>query len=126
MRFADVAVIGGGQAGLATAQVARSRGLVPVVLDASPGPGGSWPRYYDSLTLFSPAGFSSLPGLPFPGDPDRYPSRDEVVDYLAGYARWLDADVRFGRRVDQVTRWLVPAFAGLSLSDAWSVARTGL
>ena len=25
-------------------------------------------------------------GLPFPGDPDRYPHRDEVVAYLEGYA----------------------------------------
>lgn len=104
MIIADVAVIGGGQAGLATAQVARTRGLVPVVLDASAGPGGSWPHYYDSLTLFSPAGFSSLPGLPFPGAPDRYPLRDEVVDYLTAYTRWLDADVRFDQRVQRVTR----------------------
>ena len=104
MSIADVVVIGGGQAGLATAQVARSRGLVPVVLDAAAGPGGSWPHYYDSLTLFSPARFSSLPGLPFPGEPDRYPLRDEVVDYLTTYAAWLDAEVRFGERVQRVTR----------------------
>ncbi|RSM47532.1 FAD-dependent oxidoreductase [Actinoplanes sp. ATCC 53533] len=104
MSIADVAVIGGGQAGLATAHVARSRGLVPVVLDASAGPGGSWPHYYDSLTLFSPARFSSLPGLPFPVAPDRYPLRDEVVDYLTAYTARLDAEVRFGQRVARVTR----------------------
>nr|WP_221382044.1 NAD(P)/FAD-dependent oxidoreductase [Actinoplanes polyasparticus] len=104
MSDADVVVLGGGQAGLATAHAARSRGLAAIVLDASPTPGGSWPQYYDSLRLFSPARFSSLPGLPFPGAPDRYPLRDEVVAYLAAYTRWLDPDVRYGRRVDQVTR----------------------
>jgi putative flavoprotein involved in K+ transport len=104
MTPADVVVIGGGQAGLATAHVAATRGLAALVLDASPGPGGSWPRYYDSLTLFSPARFSALPGMPFPGDPGRYPVRDEVVDYLAAYTRRLDADVRFGHRVEQVRR----------------------
>jgi len=27
-----------------------------VVLEAGPEPVGSWPHYYDSLTLFSPVG----------------------------------------------------------------------
>ncbi|GAA4609719.1 putative flavoprotein involved in K+ transport [Actinoplanes octamycinicus] len=103
MTSADLVVIGGGQSGLATAHVALRRSLRPLVLDASPGPGGSWPSYYDSLTLFSPASFSALPGRAFPGDPDRYPVRDEVVDYLAAYAAGLDAEVRFGARVERVT-----------------------
>lgn len=102
MTFADVVVIGGGQAGLATAQTAVARGWRPVVLDASDRAGGSWPRYNDSLTLFSPARFSSLPGMPFPGDPARYPVRDEVVAYLDAYARRLDADLRWNERVDRV------------------------
>ncbi|MEU7901593.1 NAD(P)/FAD-dependent oxidoreductase [Actinoplanes sp. NPDC049118] len=102
MTLADVVVIGGGQAGLATAQAALAWGWRPVVLDASGGAGGSWPRYYDSLTLFSPARFSSLPGMAFPGDPQRYPVRDEVVAYLDAYARRLDADVRRNERVDRV------------------------
>ncbi len=53
-----------------------------------------------SLTLFSPARYSSLPGMPFPGaDRDRYPHRDEVVDHLTAYADRLAADIRTGRRV---------------------------
>ncbi|WP_432927758.1 FAD-dependent oxidoreductase [Microbispora sp. CA-135349] len=63
----EVAVIGGGQSGLATANALRRQGLKPVVLEASKQPAGSWPRYYDSLTLFSPARYSSLPGMPFSG-----------------------------------------------------------
>ncbi len=100
----DVIVIGGGQSGLAAARAAVERGLAPVVLEASPEPTGSWPRYYDSLTLFSPARYSALPGLRFPGDPDRYPRRDEVVAYLTAYAARLDADIRTGRRVAAVRR----------------------
>lgn len=102
MDVVDVVVVGGGQAGMATARAARARGWSAVVFDASPGPGGSWPRYYDSLTLFSPARFSALPGMAFPGDPHRYPVRDEVVAYLDAYARRLDADVHWGRRVERV------------------------
>jgi putative flavoprotein involved in K+ transport len=101
----DVVVIGGGQSGLAAAHALRGRGLRPVVLEASERASGSWPRYYDSLTLFSPARYSSLPGMPFPGgDRDRHPHRDEVVAYLTAYADRLDADIRTGRRVSAVHR----------------------
>ncbi|MEJ8641043.1 NAD(P)-binding domain-containing protein [Streptomyces sp. MS1.HAVA.3] len=37
--------------------------------------------------------------MPFGGDPDRYPHRDEVVTYLTAYAARLQADIRTGRRV---------------------------
>ncbi|MFC7845795.1 flavin-containing monooxygenase [Streptomyces sp. NPDC057382] len=102
MEQVDVAVIGGGQSGLAAAHALRGQGLQPVVLEASEQAAGSWPRYYDSLTLFSPARYSSLPGLPFGGDPDRYPHRDEVVAYLLHCADRLDADIRTRTRVREV------------------------
>ncbi|MFD4114676.1 flavin-containing monooxygenase [Streptomyces niveus] len=102
MERLDVAVIGGGQSGLAAAHALRGQGLKPVLLEASDQAAGSWPNYYDSLTLFSPARYSSLPGLPFGGDPDRYPHRDEVVAYLLRYAGRLDAEIRTGHRVREV------------------------
>ncbi|MEU2823152.1 NAD(P)/FAD-dependent oxidoreductase [Streptomyces bacillaris] len=105
MERIDVAVIGGGQSGLAAAHTLLRHKLQPMVLEASGGTAGSWPRYYDSLTLFSPARYSSLPGMPFPGaDRGRYPHRDEVVAYLTAYADRLDADIRTGQRVTSVRR----------------------
>ncbi len=100
----DAVVIGAGQSGLAAAHALRQAGRSPVVLEAGAEPVGSWPSYYDSLTLFSPARYSSLPGMAFPGDPDHYPHRDEVVEYLRRYAKNLDADIRTGHRVTAVRR----------------------
>lgn len=100
----DAVVVGAGQSGLAAAHALRQAGRSPVVLEVGQEPVGSWPSYYESLTLFSPARYSSLPGMAFPGDPDRYPHRDEVVDYLRHYAKNLDVDIRIGHRVEAVHR----------------------
>lgn len=84
MTSVDVVIVGGGQAGLATAYFLRRTGLSFIVLDAEEGPGAAWRHGWDSLTLFSPAQWSSLPGWPMPAA-NGYPSRDHVVDYLARY-----------------------------------------
>ncbi len=84
----DVIVIGGGQAGLATAYYLRRAGLSYQVLDAGTGPGGAWTHGWESLRLFSPSSWSSLPGWPMPAKPGvEYPSRDDVVEYLTAYER---------------------------------------
>src|SRR5829696_6603501 len=93
---ADLVIVGGGQSGLSAAHAAIGRGLRPLLLTASAEPVGSWPAYYDSLTLFSPARYSELPGRSFGGDRDRYPTRDELAGYLRACAAELDADIRTG------------------------------
>ncbi|MEU0002314.1 NAD(P)-binding domain-containing protein [Streptomyces microflavus] len=130
MEHADLIVIGAGQSGLATAALAPRHGFARVlVLESAQQPGGAWPRYYDSLTLFSPARYSALPGMRFPGDPDRYPLRDDVIDYLHAYAERLPASVRTSTTVASVTRqdgvWRVRAEDGREFTAAAVVAATG-
>jgi len=129
MEHADIVIIGGGQAGLAAGYAARRAGLTPVVLEAGDELVGSWPRYYDSLALFSPARFSELPGLRFAGDPERYPTRDELVEYLRAYAGQLDADIRTGQRVVRVARsgdkFAVVTEAGLELTAELVIGASG-
>ncbi|MGW0073468.1 flavin-containing monooxygenase, partial [Streptosporangium sandarakinum] len=101
----NIAIVGAGQSGLTAAHAALEQGLRPMLLEASDRAAGSWPRYYDSLALFSPARYSSLPGMAFGGDPERYPRRDEVVAYLERYAAALverGAELRAGARVEAV------------------------
>ena len=52
----------------------------------------------------SPARYSGLPGMPFPGSPDHYPTRDEVVGYLRGYAEAFGLPVLAGKRVLRAER----------------------
>ncbi|MEU9472173.1 NAD(P)-binding domain-containing protein [Streptomyces avermitilis] len=130
MEHADLLVIGAGQSGLATTALAPRHGFArPLVLESAEAPGGAWPSYYDSLTLFSPARYSSLPGMRFPGEPDRYPTRDEVVGYLREYARRLPADIRTSAPITSVTRqdgvWEVRTAGGGEFTARAVVAATG-
>ncbi|GAA4020726.1 ArsO family NAD(P)H-dependent flavin-containing monooxygenase [Deinococcus rubellus] len=100
----DAVVIGGGAAGLSAAYWLQRRGPTFVVLEAERESQGAWPAYYDSLTLFTPARHSALPGLAFPGLPPRYPSRDEVAAYLRAYAAYFAFPVERGAQVVSVER----------------------
>ncbi|MDQ2748245.1 MAG: NAD(P)/FAD-dependent oxidoreductase [Actinomycetota bacterium] len=95
----DVIVIGAGQAGLAIAWHLRRQGLRFVVLDAADRVGHTWRSRWDSLRLFTPARYSALPGMAFPGDPDHYPTKDAVADYLRRYASEFDLPIRLNTTV---------------------------
>lgn len=97
-------MIGGGQAGLAAGFHLRRAGLSYVILDAQERPGGAWLRGWDSLRLFSPAQWSSLPGWLFPGAPGRYPTREEVISYLEQYERRYELAVRRPVKASAVRR----------------------
>jgi putative flavoprotein involved in K+ transport len=94
--MADLTIIGAGQSGLAAGYRCRARGLDFQIVEGAAQPGGSWPCYYDSLTLFSPVRYSEMPGMAFPGDRDRYPKRDEVTQYLRDYAVRFDLPITTG------------------------------
>jgi putative flavoprotein involved in K+ transport len=98
----EVVVVGGGQAGLAIGYHLARQGRDYTILEASSEPAAAWRERWDSLRLFTSARYDALPGLPFPGDPDRYPTRDEVADYLTDYARRFQLPVELNSRVRAV------------------------
>jgi putative flavoprotein involved in K+ transport len=100
----DVLVIGAGQAGLAMGYQLRQTGLRYQIVDRHDRVGESWRRRFDSLTLFTPRAYSALPGLPVPGDPDGYPTKDEIADYLESYARHFDLPIALGAGVERLER----------------------
>jgi putative flavoprotein involved in K+ transport len=98
----DVAVIGAGQAGLAMGYELARQGHRFVILEAADSVGSAWRTRWDSLTLFTPRRNDALPGLEFPGDPDGYPTRDEMIAYLERYAETFELPVQFGSAVRSV------------------------
>ena len=100
----DVLVIGAGQAGLALGHHLVRRGADFLLVDAGPEIGSSWRTRWDSLRLFSPAQYDSLPGLPFPAPADTHPGKDAVADYLAAYAAHFALPVRLDSPVLRLHR----------------------
>ncbi|MGD8602914.1 MAG: NAD(P)-binding domain-containing protein, partial [Gemmatimonadota bacterium] len=81
----DTLVIGGGQAGLSVGYHLKRRDVPFLIVDASERVGDSWRNRWDSMRLFTPARFSALDGMPFPAEPDSFPDKDEMADYLEAY-----------------------------------------
>jgi putative flavoprotein involved in K+ transport len=98
----EVVVIGGGQAGLAVGSFLAQRNRRFTILEAADEPAAAWRSRWDSLRLFTPARYDSLPGLDFPGDPNSYPRRDDVIAYLTDYAQRFELPIEFNSRVQAV------------------------
>ncbi len=100
----ETVVVGAGQAGLAASHHLARRGLPHVVLDANDRVGDAWRHRWDSLRLFTPARYSSLPGMAFPAPPATYPTKDQVADYMQAYAREFRLPIRTGVEVQRLSR----------------------
>jgi putative flavoprotein involved in K+ transport len=100
----DTVVIGGGQAGLAAGYFLQRHDIPFVILDAQERVGDSWRKRWDSLRLFTPGRYDSLPGSPFPGPSHHHPTKDELADYLESYAARFELPVHLGVEVQALTR----------------------
>jgi putative flavoprotein involved in K+ transport len=124
----DTVVIGGGQAGLAAAYYLRQQKRDFVIIDAYGRAGDSWRKRWDSLRLFTPTGFNHLPGMPFPKSTARFPTKDEMADYLESYVAFFQLPMLFDTRVEEVTReddyYLITANA-LHMKASHIVVATG-
>ena len=96
-------VIGGGQAGLAAGYFLAQQGHSFTILDQNKRTGQAWRCRWDSLRLFTPSKYSSLPGMSFPNADFSFPTKDEVADYLEAYAGKFHLPVQHGVKVEALT-----------------------
>jgi putative flavoprotein involved in K+ transport len=125
----DVLVVGAGQAGLATGYHLGRIGLRYELLDGNSRVGDSWRQRFDSLMLFTPRSYSALPGLAVRGDPNGFPSKDEIADYLEAYAAHFAIPVRLGAAARSMetfgTNFRVTTSDGVPIESRAVVIATG-
>ena len=95
----DVVVVGAGQAGIAMGYYLKQEGLSFVLLDANDRVGNAWRHRYDSLVLFTPRKYSSLPGMLMDGPSEGFPTKDDMADYLEQYVCYFDLPVQLHTKV---------------------------
>ncbi|WP_420491663.1 flavin-containing monooxygenase [Neobacillus drentensis] len=100
----DVVVIGAGQAGLSMGYYLMQTSLSFIILDNHAAIGEVWRKRYDSLALFTPRAYSSLPGLGLEGDPSGFPTKDEIADYLGRYAKTFDLPIQLNCHVQKIQK----------------------
>jgi len=119
-------VIGAGPAGLSSAAELGRRGLPVLVLERADAIGASWRGRYDRLRLNSSRPFSKLPGARYARGTGIFPTRDQMVGYLEGYAAGRRLDIRLGTRVDRIDRegreWVLRTSGGDVRADLVIVA----
>jgi putative flavoprotein involved in K+ transport len=98
----ETVIVGGGQAGLATAYHLTRRNRPCLVLDGNARIGENWRQQWDTLRLYTPAKYDGLPGMRFPADSWEFPQKDQVADYLESYATHFELPVRTSTRVDRL------------------------
>lgn len=100
----DVLVIGAGQAGLSMGYFLKNTNLSFLLLEQGGEVGESWRKRYDSLKLFTPRFYSSLPGLNLRGDANGYPTKDEISDYLSHYVETFSLPVKLGTVITKLDK----------------------
>lgn len=101
----DTLVVGAGQAGIALSEHLSNNGVPHLVLEknrvAEAWRSGRW----DSLVANGPAWHDRFPNLEFNDtDPDAFPGKERVADYLNDYAKMIKAPIRTGVEVTKAER----------------------
>lgn len=105
MTLIDTLVVGAGQAGVAVSEHLTRLKVPHLVLErdriAEQWRTGRW----DSLVANGPAWHDRFPGLEFEDvDPDAFPSKERVADYIEDYAKRFAGPIRTGVEVLRVER----------------------
>ncbi|URM32576.1 NAD(P)/FAD-dependent oxidoreductase [Cytobacillus firmus] len=104
MKKYEAVIIGGGQAGLAMGYFLKKEKLSFVIIEKNGNVGDSWRQRYNSLVLFTPRQYSSLPGLQMRGPSEDFPTKDDMADYLNDYVKYFALPVMLDTNVTQFNK----------------------
>jgi putative flavoprotein involved in K+ transport len=101
----DVAIVGGGQAGLSVSRYLRERGVEHLVLERDRVASAWRNQRWDTFCLVTPNWQCRLPGYPYPGpDPDGFMVKDEIIEYVESFAASFRPPIHEGVGAHRVSR----------------------
>ena len=108
----DVLIIGAGSAGLALAFRLKNLGVTPDIIDEAPEIASSWRGRHEQLSLNTHKKISDIPGLKISAAFPDFPSRDQYVEYMEEYEKFLNIPIKFNTTARSISRnkngsWLV-------------------
>lgn len=127
----QVIIVGGGQAGLSASYYLQQQGIDHLLLEKHSLTHSWRTQRWDAFCLVTPNWQCALPGYPYAGDdPHGFMKREEIIDYLDGFIRSVNAPVREGVAVQRVTPrpqggYAVQTSAGEFTADQVIVASGG-
>jgi putative flavoprotein involved in K+ transport len=100
-----VVIVGGGQAGISMSAHLKTRGIGHVIFEKNRIAHAWRAERWDSFCLVTPNWQCKLPGYPYAGnEPHGFMLRDEIVGYVEGFAKFVNAPVREGVAVTRIAR----------------------
>jgi cation diffusion facilitator CzcD-associated flavoprotein CzcO len=126
MTQGNYCLIGAGAAGLGVLQVLLDEGFSVDCFERSDRVGGHWHTDYESLHLITPRDSSGFEGLPMPSEYPLFPSRDQMRDYILGFAahHGLESHIRFNTAVTSARPLDANGLAGWEVTTSDGERRT--
>jgi len=129
MTAVNTLIIGASAAGLASAACLKKKGIEFIILEKNSKVANSWRNHYDRLHLHTSKKWSALPYKAFDQKLPKYPSRQNVVDYLDEYSKELNISPVFNTEVLSVKKegssWITDTSNG-TFQSSFVIVATGL
>ena len=126
MERTNTLIIGASVSGLACAAALQKNSIDYIVIEKEQQVAAPWRNHYSRLHLHTNKRISSLPFLKFGRNVERYPARQQVVDYLENYQRTFDINPVFNTTAKMVWKeqesWITETNNGMFQSKHVVVA----
>lgn len=106
IRHYPVIIIGAGQAGMSISYCLAKQGIEHILIEKESTIAHAWKtQRWDEFCLVTPNWQCQLPGFHYAGDdPDGFMVKDEIIDYLDAYYESFKPNVKFNRKVVELSK----------------------
>jgi cation diffusion facilitator CzcD-associated flavoprotein CzcO len=104
MKQACALIVGASISGLASAASLQNEGIEYVIIEKEAQVATPWRKHYDRLCLHTNKSLSNLPYKKFGSEIPRYPSRQQVVDYLEDYQKGFNITPLFNAEAKAIKK----------------------